>query len=93
MAQDNLKVKTIQFKRGIKSILEAKLVATELGVPAAGEPIFETDTGKLKIGDGIRPYAELPYIQGEGSSAEFSNFIIQDPLSNQVLLYDENLKA
>ena len=89
MAQENLKIKTIQFKRGIKSILEAKLVATELGVPAAGEPIFETDTQKLKIGDGITPYADLPYIQGEGNSSNLSNFIIQDPLSNQILLYDD----
>lgn len=89
MAQENLKLKTIQFKRGIKSILEAKLVATELGVPAAGEPIFETDTQKLKIGDGITPYADLPYIQGEENSSNLSNFIIQDPLSNQILIYDD----
>ena len=30
----------------------------------AGEPGFETDTGKLKIGDGIRNWADLPYTSG-----------------------------
>ena len=88
MAND-LKIKTIQFKRGIKSILEAKLIDTDLGVPAAGEPIFETDTGKLKIGDGVTSYKDLPYFGGSTEAAELPNFIIQDPLSNQVLLYDE----
>lgn len=27
-----------------------------------GEPGFEIDTGKLKIGDGITPWRRLPYI-------------------------------
>lgn len=85
MAND-LKIKTIQFKRGIKEILEAKLIETDLGVPAVAEPIFETDTGKLKIGDGVTAYRDLPYF---GDSTSLPNFIIQDPLSNQVLLYDE----
>ena len=85
MAND-LKIKTIQFKRGIKEILEAKLIETDLGVPAVAEPIFETDTGKLKIGDGVTAYRDLPYF---GASTSLPNFIIQDPLSNQVLLYDE----
>jgi hypothetical protein len=32
----------------------------------AGEPGFETDTYKLKIGDGITPWSALPYISGSG---------------------------
>lgn len=32
--------------------------------PSAGEPCFETDTGKLKIGDGITAYNSLPYQGG-----------------------------
>ena len=32
--------------------------------PASGEPCFETDTNKLKIGDGVTAYNDLPY-QGE----------------------------
>jgi hypothetical protein len=31
-------------------------------VLAAGEPGFEYDTKRLKIGDGITPWKELPYI-------------------------------
>lgn len=38
-------------------------------VPVEGEPCFETDTGKLKIGDGINPYNSLAYFAG-GSSGD-----------------------
>lgn len=31
--------------------------------PAEGEPIFERDTGKFKIGDGVRRYNDLPYYE------------------------------
>lgn len=30
----------------------------------AGEPAFELDTNKLKVGDGTTPYNDLPYING-----------------------------
>ena len=93
MIKEELKVKTIQFKRGLKASLEAKLTADGLGVPLAGEPIFETDTGKLKIGDGKTAYVDLPYLQGSSVDNELPNFIIQDPLNNQVLLYDEEIQA
>jgi hypothetical protein len=83
-------IKTIQFKRGKKKVLEARLVAGDLGVPMASEPIHEYDTGKLKIGDGVTPYKDLPYF-GDSTSSEDSNFVIQDPLSGQVLLYDASL--
>lgn len=36
-------------------------------IPAQGEPCYETDTGKLKIGDGSNTYTNLPYIEGGGS--------------------------
>lgn len=35
--------------------------------PASGEPCFETDTGKFKIGDGVTTYNNLSY-QGENSA-------------------------
>lgn len=35
--------------------------------PFAGEPCFETDTGKLKIGDGSTAYNDLAYQGGGGS--------------------------
>lgn len=93
MLNTELEIKDIQFKRGKKAVLENQLVADKLGVPKNGEPIYESDTGKLKIGDGITSYRELPYLGGAGTSVEVPNFIIQDPLSNQILLYDETLQA
>ena len=33
-----------------------------------GEPGYEKDTGKLKIGDGIHPWNELPYLTDEAGS-------------------------
>lgn len=84
-------IKTIQFKRGKKDILEKRLVAEDLGVPAASEPIHEYDTGKLKFGDGVTPYVDLPYF-GENAAGEDLRFIIEDPLSGQVLLYDADLQ-
>lgn len=39
-------------------------------IPAQGEPCYETDTGKLKIGDGSNTYANLPYIESGGGSYE-----------------------
>ena len=80
-------IKVIQFKRGQKAVLEAKLTSGVLGVLLAGEPAFETDTGGLKIGDGINNYIDLPYITGSGGSDE--RFVIEDPIAGQVLLYDE----
>ena len=38
-------------------------------VLAAGEIGTETDTGKLKVGDGTSAWSALAYIQGEGSSS------------------------
>lgn len=83
---------TIQFKRGKKDILEARLIESDLGVPAASEPIHEYDTGKLKFGDGVTAYKDLPYFGGGSSGGEDPRFIIQDPLNGQVLLYDSESK-
>ena len=41
--------------------------ATNNPIPASGEPCFETDTGKFKIGDGVTTYNNLPY-QGDSGS-------------------------
>lgn len=60
-------ISKIKFKRGTKSALEANLVGANR--PDAGEPVFELDTNKLKIGDGENDYADLPYISG-GSGME-----------------------
>lgn len=38
-------------------------------IPAQGEPCYETDTGKLKIGNGSDSYTTLPYVSNGGGSA------------------------
>ena len=38
-------------------------------IPAQGEPCYETDTGKLKIGNGSDNYVTLPYVSDGGGSA------------------------
>lgn len=43
--------------------------STNNPTPSAGEPCFETDTGKLKIGDGITAYNSLPYQGGTSDAA------------------------
>ena len=48
---------TIQFKRGTA----ARFVELNL-VLAAGEPGFEYDTKRLKIGDGSTAWNDLPYV-------------------------------
>lgn len=37
-----------------------------------GEPGYETNTGKLKIGNGSTPWSELPYINPDGSGGASS---------------------
>ena len=46
--------------------------------PSAGEPCFETDTGKLKIGDGATAYNNLAYQGGGDSLVKFvdNNFSV-----------------
>ncbi len=41
-------------------------------VLGSGEPAYETDTKKLKIGDGTTAYNSLAYFAGGGGSAEFN---------------------
>lgn len=43
--------------------------------PASGEPCFETDTGKFKIGDGTTAYNNLPY---QGGSSAPTNMVTVD---------------
>lgn len=53
-----VKINTVfLFKKGTKAELEASS-----SIPREGEPIFETDTGRLKIGDGVSTYASLSYV-------------------------------
>lgn len=53
-----VKINTVfLFKKGTKAELEASS-----SIPREGEPLFETDTGRLKVGDGVSAYANLSYI-------------------------------
>ena len=53
----------IQFLRGTQSQLQSNQQ-----IFAAGQPIFESDTGQLKIGNGINNFAGLPYVGGSAGS-------------------------
>lgn len=79
-------LKSIQFKRGAQAALTTNLVGTNK--LKDGEPAFEKDTGKLKIGNGVNDYADLPYIGGGGGGQD-DRFVIHDPVAGQVLLYDD----
>lgn len=52
----------LQFMRG-----NSDSVSTSNPVLAAGQPFYELDSHKLKIGDGSSNYSDLPYVAG-GSS-------------------------
>ena len=77
-----MRIEVIQLKRGNKDVLEA--VLRDERKPADGEPIFETDTGKLKFGDGQHNYAELGYFGAH-------NIEIAGSLDGQILIYNESL--
>lgn len=57
----------IQFLRGNKSQLEASQT-----IFGDGQPIFEKDTGQLKVGNGVDVFSSLPYV-GTSSSSESSD--------------------
>lgn len=69
-------------------------------VLANGEPGFETDTGRLKVGDGIRQWAELDYfVPADPESASLSEHVdsqtphpVYDDGPSLALLY-ENAKV
>lgn len=72
----NIKTR-IQFKRDTTENWEVN----KNYIPAIGEPCFDIDTYKLKIGDGTHSYEQLPYINGDlstdGKSIVFTNESLQ----------------
>jgi len=43
---------------------------------ALGEPVFESDTNKMKIGDGVTAWTSLPYITGSsGNGSLVLNYV------------------
>ena len=77
-----MRIEVIQLKRGEKKALEAVLCGERK--PADGEPIFETDTGKLKFGDGQHDYIDLEYFKAK-------DIEIAGSLDRQILIYNESL--
>lgn len=61
---------TISVRSGLSTVW-----STKNPILAKGEPGYETDTKKLKIGDGINHYNDLNYISGTGGGT------IVDPIS------------
>lgn len=46
-----------------------------------GEPGYELDTNKLKLGDGVTPYNNLPYLKGECHlTADEKTIILKDDI-------------
>ena len=78
-------IQKIQLKRGTKNILE--LVLKNHNRPASGEPIYELDTGRLKIGDGIHDYADLAYF---GKKLVYNNIFEFPTVGDEGTLYIVN---
>ena len=70
MANDTIRL--LQLKRGAKNALETILKGDKK--PLAGVPIWESDTCKLKVGNGIDDYVNLPYISAR--DPEETNLVI-----------------
>ena len=83
-------IQKIQLKRGTQNILE--LVLKDSNRPASGEPIYELDTGRLKIGDGIHDYAKLAYFGSIASTQKlvYNNIFEFPPVGNEGTLYIVN---
>ncbi len=86
-----------KFKRGT-----ASRWAEVNPVLSAGEPGFVYDTHRLKIGDGVTPWNDLPYINEKMAVANYFNFNdfpnIGDPnviykASNELSLYQFNINT
>ena len=83
-------IQQIQFKRGRRAVLEAVLTKEKKSVLLLGEPAYETDTKRLKIGDGISDYKDLVYISGGSGGTEVdSRFESTEPINNQIRVYDQ----
>lgn len=73
---------TFKVRRGLAEVW------TQYGdkvVLAEGEPGYELDTHRLKIGDGKKTWNELPYIGGESTTVpEMSDYVTKTQLEKLV---------
>ena len=68
----------IQFLRGTHS-----KVAASTKVLADGQPLYETDTNKLKVGDGSTEAKSLPYVKVDTDS--ILSYTSKNPIQNKVV--------
>lgn len=55
---------TIHYRFTVRGGTAAALAARN-EIPLARELVVETDTGKMKLGDGVASFSDLPYVSGE----------------------------
>lgn len=53
-----------------------------------GEAGFETDTRRLKVGDGISTWSLLPYVSGGGTLGALTDVNTSEKVDGSVLYYD-----
>jgi hypothetical protein len=58
---------------------------------AEGELCLELDTNKFKIGDGIRHWNQLPYVDNQNKLGYLTDVIAVDPDDGSVLVYNESI--
>lgn len=75
-------VSTFKFKRGT-----AARWAELNPILQQGEPGFVYDSNKLKIGDGVTPWNELPYIEGKTEVENFGNVSDFPTVGNPNVIY------
>ena len=73
---------TIQFKRGT-----AARWSTVNPVLEFGEHGFVYDTNKIKIGDGVTPWNELPYIEGSTGIEAVNTYAELPAVGNTSVIY------
>lgn len=56
-------------------------------VLALGEPGFVYDTNRLKIGDGVTPWNQLPYLEGTSGIETKSSFSELPTVGNPSMIY------
>lgn len=71
---------TFQLKRGEST----KLIEQNI-LLAKGEPAFELDTNRLKIGDGVNRYNDLKYINQELVAEQLENYYTKEEIQGIIL--------
>ncbi len=80
----------IQLRRGTSAYWTSIDVAPGYFKPRNGEPIYETDTGKVKIGDGNTRYINLDYLADTANLNinDLSDVTIASPQNDQGIIYE-----